>query len=403
MGRHPFPTLRFVALAWLAVYVPTYAHSYGLLNFLFLCNLGVILTGLGLWRGEPLLLSSQAVGAPAVCAAWMLDVAWRLLSGHHLFGGTAYMWDARYPLLLRLLSLYHVVWPFVLFYALRRTGYDRRGWALQSLLAAAAITASRLGDPASNINFAWVDPVFQRSFDPPWLHVAVILAALALPVYGLTHAALRRAFAPAPQAQPAMLSTGNGSCPAGGACGLRRGTLALLLGAAGAVPVQAAGTDSLEARWALRACATAVREESVRLCRQALELGLTARRAAVAQRLLGRSLADLTRWDEAVGAYREALRLEPADSEAAFRLGLALHYGLGRAQEAEPFLREAARECPEQVAYRVELAVVLNTLERHAEAAAEFQQALVQDARALDQRPGAQAAYLASLRGAPWP
>ena len=161
--------------------------------------------------------------------------------------------------------------------------------------------------------------------------------------------------------------------------------------------------DGLEARLTLRACAAAVREESVRLCRQALELRLSPRRAAVAQRLLGRSLADLARWDEAVAAYREALRLEPTDAEAGFQLGLALLYGQGRPAEAEPFLREAVRSCPDQATSRVELAVALNALEQHAEAAAEFQQALALDDHALDSRPAAQATYLASLRAARWP
>lgn len=184
--------------------------------------------------------------------------------------------------------------------------------------------------------------------------------------------------------------------------GRRLATGLLALGAV-ALPTPAAGVDSLEARLTLRACASAVREDSVRLCRQALELGLSPRRAAVAQRLLGRSLADLVRWDEAVAAYREALRLEPTDAEAASRLGLALHYGFGRPAEAEPFLREAVRGCPDQATYRVELALALNALARHAEAAAEFQQALALDDHALDTRPAAQASYLASLREALWP
>jgi Flp pilus assembly protein TadD len=144
----------------------------------------------------------------------------------------------------------------------------------------------------------------------------------------------------------------------------RRVVVGLLLAAA--LPASAAGVDDLQARFTLRACAAAVREDSVRLCRQALELGLSPRRAAVAQRLLGRSLADLLRWEE-------------------------------------PYLRKAVRSCPDQATYRVDLAVVLNALERHAEAAAEFHQALALDDHALDIRPAAQATYLASLREALWP
>ncbi len=196
MPPHPFPRARWLALAWLAVYVPAYWQAYGLVNFLFLCNLGVLLTALALWRGGALLLSSQAVGAPLVCAAWMFDAGWRLLSGRHLIGGTEYMWDPQYPLFQRLLSLYHVAWPVVLVAALRRTGYDRRAWAAQGALAAAAIAASRLTEPRLNINFAWADPIFRRAFEPGWLHLLIVTGALAGVAYGLTHAALCAAFRP---------------------------------------------------------------------------------------------------------------------------------------------------------------------------------------------------------------
>jgi hypothetical protein len=88
-GPHPFRRLRWLALAWLGVYLPAYSLVYGPTNFLFLCNLGVILTCLGIWRGSALLLSSQAVGAMAICAAWWVDAGARLLSGRHLLGVTA--------------------------------------------------------------------------------------------------------------------------------------------------------------------------------------------------------------------------------------------------------------------------------------------------------------------------
>ena len=42
--RHLFPRLRWLGLAWLVIYLPSYAAAYGFTNFLFLCNLGVMLT-----------------------------------------------------------------------------------------------------------------------------------------------------------------------------------------------------------------------------------------------------------------------------------------------------------------------------------------------------------------------
>jgi hypothetical protein len=190
-GSHLFPRMRWLGLAWLVVYLPSYASAYGFTNFLFLCNLGVMLTAVALLWESRLVLSSQAVAAPVIGLAWALDAGWRVASGHHLFGGTEYMWDPHYPLFTRLLSLYHLAWPVLVVFLVRRVGYDRRGWALQSAIAGAVLVVCRLFTaPAENINFAFVDPVFGRAFSPAAVHLLVVLGALCGVAYGLTHLAL---------------------------------------------------------------------------------------------------------------------------------------------------------------------------------------------------------------------
>lgn len=192
---HAFPRLRWLGLVWLAIYLPSYAAAYGLTNFLFLCNLGVVLTAVALIVESPLLLSSQALAAPVIGLAWSLDAGWRLATGSFLYGATGYMWDPQYPLFTRLLSLYHVAWPLLVLYCVRRLGYDRRGWALQTAIAASAIVAARLlTAPADNVNFAFEDPFFGVQIGPAPVHVAAVLLALAGAAYGLTHLALDRAF-----------------------------------------------------------------------------------------------------------------------------------------------------------------------------------------------------------------
>jgi hypothetical protein len=178
------------------VYVPSYAIAYPLTNFVFLCNLSAALTAWALWRGHVLLLSSQAVGLPLIGAAWTIDVVSRLLTGHHLIGGTEYMWDPRFPLPTRLLSLYHVGAPVAQMLALRRAGYDRRGYALQAGIAVAAVIAGRWCRPEANVNFAFADPFFRRAWGGPVTHVALISGALVLVVYPLVHLALARVFPP---------------------------------------------------------------------------------------------------------------------------------------------------------------------------------------------------------------
>lgn len=200
MSSHPFPRLRWVALAWLAVYVPAYLGAYPLINFLFLCNLGVLLTALGLVAGNRLLVSSQAVAAPVIGIVWTLDVLWRLATGNFLFGGTAYMWDPQYPLFTRLLSTYHVFWPILVIYCVCRQGYDRRGWPLQTAIFAAGVTIARIATPAAeNVNFAFKDPFLGRQLGPPLVHLAIVVAIMGGIAYGITHALLRRS-GPEPRA-----------------------------------------------------------------------------------------------------------------------------------------------------------------------------------------------------------
>jgi hypothetical protein len=190
-----FPRLAWLGILWLLVYLPTYQSAYGMFNFLFLCNIGVILSAIGLMVRSPLLLSSQAVAAPVIALVWSIDVAWKLVTGDFLYGGTAYLWDPAYPLFARLLSLYHLGWPVLLWWVLRRTGYDPRGWPLQTGIAALAILAGRwLAPAADNVNFAWIDPFFGRQFGPAPMHLLVCWGLLSAVAYGPSHWWLRRRF-----------------------------------------------------------------------------------------------------------------------------------------------------------------------------------------------------------------
>jgi hypothetical protein len=205
VSPHPFPALRWAALAWLLAWVPAYWAFYGPLTFLNLCDVAVILTCVGLWRGSALLLSTQAVSSLVVDAAWLLDLAWRGATGRHILGGTEYMWDPAYPAWLRALSLFHVLLPVTLLHALRRVGYDRRALAAQSAIAAAVLVTSRAFGPEANVNFSFVDPVLGRSWGPAPVHLAVILGGLAL-VYGATAFVLGRWLPPPGRGQRAEAS-----------------------------------------------------------------------------------------------------------------------------------------------------------------------------------------------------
>lgn len=193
----PFATWqRWMALAWLGVWIPTYWRTWGGSNFVQLCDIAAILTCAGIWANSSLLISSQAVSSLLVDLAWVADAAWRLLFGHHLIGGTEYLFDAQYPLWIRLLSLFHVALPVLLLWAVRRAGYDPRGYGLQCVIALGAFTAARFTNPAKNMNFAFTDPFFHRAWGPAPVHVVVSVLFMAVVVYLPTHLLLKRVFRP---------------------------------------------------------------------------------------------------------------------------------------------------------------------------------------------------------------
>src|SRR5215210_1140983 len=61
LGRVPL-WLKLLFSAHLAVLVPVYWYYYGPTNFLYFCDVALILTLVGLWIESPLLISMCAVG-----------------------------------------------------------------------------------------------------------------------------------------------------------------------------------------------------------------------------------------------------------------------------------------------------------------------------------------------------
>jgi hypothetical protein len=188
----------WVALLWLALWAPAYAATWGWRNFLAFCDVAVLLTCAGLWSRSALLLSSQALAAIPAGILWAVDVLARLVGGRHLFGGTEYMWDARVPLPVRLLSLFHLLLPVVLVLALRRTGYHRRALLLQIGVTAPLLVAARLLAVGKNLNYAFTDPLLHRQWGPTPLHLASMLVGIAVVTFLPTHLVLRRVLPPAP-------------------------------------------------------------------------------------------------------------------------------------------------------------------------------------------------------------
>lgn len=195
--------LKLAYTAFLAVLIPVYWLNYGPTNFLYFCDVALLLTLVGMWRESPLLLSLPAVGIMLPQLVWCVDFAAHAF-GWKLTGMTDYMFDANRSLFLRGLSLFHGWLPFLLFYAVRRLGYDRRALPAWSVLAAALCVVSYFFLPAAGAPVA--DPKIPRNVNyvfgfseetpqtwlPPLAYLGAWIAALFGLVYVPTHCLLRK-------------------------------------------------------------------------------------------------------------------------------------------------------------------------------------------------------------------
>src|ERR1700751_702443 len=176
---------------WLLVWAPLYWRQFGLQNFLFFCDLGNVLIGIGLWLESPLIFSWAACGLLLFQSLYIFDLAGALLSGHHVIGGTQYMFDPRLSLWVRLLSLFHIATPPLLLWAIWRLGYDRRGWKLQTLTCWVLVPINYFWRPEHNVN--WARGIFfvEQHAMPGPVYLVGYLLVVPLVVYYPTHLALQ--------------------------------------------------------------------------------------------------------------------------------------------------------------------------------------------------------------------
>ena len=209
MRRIPL-ALKIAYTAFIAVLLPYYWATYTPWNFLYFCDIALLVTAVAIWIESPLLVGMQAVAITVPQLLWVVDLLCRLIAGVHVTGVTGYMLDAGIPPFLRALSSFHGWLPFVLLWLLSRLGYDRRAFRPQSVVAVIVLLVSYLfapGPPPSashpnwavNLNYVYgLDDRHPQAFMAPRLWLLFMMAVHVIALYLPTHLALRRLFDPAP-------------------------------------------------------------------------------------------------------------------------------------------------------------------------------------------------------------
>lgn len=197
MGRIP-AWLKVPYTAFVAVLVPYYWWTYGPANFLWFCDIALLVTLVALWLESPFLFSMQAVAITLPQLLWVVDFVARL-AGVHLLGVAAYMFDPHIPLFVRGLSSFHGWLPFLLLWGVRRLGYDQRALAAQTAVALVLLpfcyffTArppAPLDHPTAAVNINWVfgpgASTIQSGMPAGW-YLALQLAFWPLVIYLPSH------------------------------------------------------------------------------------------------------------------------------------------------------------------------------------------------------------------------
>lgn len=175
---------------WLLVWAPLYWRQYGAQNFLFFCDIGNVLIGIGLWMESQLIFSWAACGLLVFQTLYVVDLTGAILTGRHLIGGTEYMFDPHLSLTIRLLSLFHVVTPPLLFWAIWRLGYDRRGWKFQTVMMWVVVTINFFWRPEMDVNWARGLFFHEQHLVPGWVYLGAYFVFVPAVVYWPTHLGL---------------------------------------------------------------------------------------------------------------------------------------------------------------------------------------------------------------------
>jgi len=178
-------------LVFVAALIPAYTLEHGLVNFLWFSNVALIGGLLAAWLESRRLASMMAVAVALLEMGWIFDFLLSLvLGGPTPLGIVDYMYDPDIALHVRLLSLYHLLLPFALFWMVWRLGYDREAWKVWVSVGCLILLLSFwLSTPERNINWVW-GPVGQaQEWTPPYVWFGIVLAVCCA-AWWLTHRVL---------------------------------------------------------------------------------------------------------------------------------------------------------------------------------------------------------------------
>jgi hypothetical protein len=215
-GRRIPLAVKVAYTAFVCALVPVYLYYYGPTNFLYFCDVALLMTVPALWLESALLASTALVGILLPQLLWQVDFIGGLL-GHYPVGMTKYMSDAfqsRERFVLRGLSFFHFWLPLLLLYAVWRLGYHRRAFTVWTALAIGLMLVCYFLMPAPpppkddpnlpvNINYVYGldDDAGPQQWMPPLAWLGLLVLGLPLGLFLPAHLLLNWLFRSPPRVQ----------------------------------------------------------------------------------------------------------------------------------------------------------------------------------------------------------
>ena len=178
-----------------AITVTVYALKYSHDNFLWFSDIALLATVIALWLESSFLASMMAVAILLPEMLWNISFFGQLLTGKRVSGLTDYMFDARKPLYLKALSLFHVFLPALLVWMVARLGYEPDAWIAQTALAWVVLPLCYcLTDPAENVNWVFGPGNQPQTRIAPLAYLGLLMAGFPVLIYIPAHWLLRSLF-----------------------------------------------------------------------------------------------------------------------------------------------------------------------------------------------------------------
>lgn len=197
---------------FMTILVPVYLIAYGPTNFLYFCDVAVLMTLPALWLESALLASAPLVGILVPQLLWQADFLARLaglpLTGTNGLTGYMFKDDPHwFSLLTRGLSFFHFWLPLFLLWVVYRLGYDRRAFWLWTALIWVLLPVCYFlmpgphpnADPNLPININYVygfsneEP---QTWMPPLAYLGALMLVLPFGITLPTHLVLALVFSP---------------------------------------------------------------------------------------------------------------------------------------------------------------------------------------------------------------